>query len=351
MTMTTTEKPAGNGAIPAVQAPQGKAAQLIVQDGGSFANLLDTAKFEHMWRVAQVFSISGMVPKFYDKKPEACFVALQMAVRLDVDPMMFMQNTYMSPDGKPALYGQLAIALVNARGPFRGPIQFELSGAGDTRRCTAWQISKSTGERCEVTVDVAMAKAEGWYGRNPKWRTITDMMLRYRAGAWLGRVYAPECLMGMQTAEEVEDVHGTLEPQGDGAYAPRPTRAQVAQAAEPAEDDAAATAEAEAMHRAMDREAMGKPPAEEPEEPEATAIEEIRPPADPKTGRTNWNAWSLACIDAVKRLPTAAAVAQWREANRARIDTAPPSFADKVRQAVDEALDDPGRPPRPMAGE
>lgn len=337
MTMTTAEKPA----VPTVQAPLGKAAQLVVQDAGSFANLLDTAKFEHMWRVAQVFSISGMVPKLYDKKPEACFVAIQMAVRLEVDPMMFMQNTYMSPDGKPALYGQLAIALVNARGPFRGPIQFDLSGAGDARSCTAWQVSKSTGERCEVTVDVAMAKAEGWYGRNPKWRTITDMMLRYRAGAWLGRVYAPECLMGMQTAEEIEDVTGTLEPQGDGAYAPRPTRAQVAAAEEP-RDEAAVTAEAEAAHRAMDREAMGKPPAEEPKEPEAPAIEEIQPPVDAKTGRTNWGAWMVACTDAVKRLQSKAAVVQWRDANRAKIETAPPSFADKVRQAIDEALDDPG---------
>jgi len=57
-----------------------------------------------------------------------------MAVRLEVDPFMFMQNTYTSPDGKPAMEGKLAIALINARGPFVGGVQFEYSGEGDDYR-------------------------------------------------------------------------------------------------------------------------------------------------------------------------------------------------------------------------
>lgn len=202
----------------------------VVHDNSSFANLLDTAKFEHVWRVAKVFSSSGMVPKHFANKPEACFVAIQMALRLEVDPMMFMQNTYLSPDGKPAMQGQLAIALVNQRGPFKGPIQFTLSGEGDTRACRAWQYSRATGEICEVTVSIKHAKDEGWYQRNPKWKNIPDQMLRYRSGAWLARSYAPECLLGLPTIEEAQDM-GTLVAQDDGSYAlspapPRPTREQ-----------------------------------------------------------------------------------------------------------------------------
>lgn len=344
MTMTATEKPAANGAVPAIQPPQGRAAQLVVHDTGSFANLLDTGKFEHMWRVAQVFSVSGMVPKLYAQKPEACFVAIQMAVRLEVDPMMFMQNTYMSPDGKPALYGQLAIALVNARGPFRGPIQFTLDGAGDTRRCTAWQISKSTGERCEVTVDVAMAKAEGWYKRNPKWTTITDMMLRYRAGAWLGRVYAPECLMGMQTAEEVEDVQGTLTQDGDGAYAPRPTRAQVADAAprvvqpDTAADDVVADPTLDREYRqAMSGQVDTDEDVRKAEEAEAGAIE----PVIGAGNKPDWPRYVKDCTAAIRALNTQAAIMTWRDAHKARLDTMPPTQADQIRQAIDEQLADP----------
>lgn len=341
MTMTATEKPATNGAVPTIQPPQGKAAQIVVHDNGSFANLLDTGKFEHMWRVAQVFSVSGMVPKLYHQKPEACFVAIQMAVRLEVDPMMFMQNTYMSPDGKPALYGQLAIALVNARGPFRGPIQFTLDGAGDTRRCVAWQISKSTGERCEVTVDVAMAKAEGWYNRNPKWKSITDMMLRYRAGAWLGRVYAPECLMGMQTAEEVEDVHGVLAQEGDGAYAPRPTRAQVAATTMPdtSADDAVTDPTLDREYRqAMSGQVDTDEDVRKAEEAEAGSVIE---PAMGAGNKPDWPRFVKDCTATIKAMQSQGAILAWRDRHKARLDTMPPTQADQIRQAIDEQLADP----------
>jgi hypothetical protein len=211
----------GNGAqhaaLPATRPARSEI--MIVQDDSDFANLLDTARFEHIWRVAKVFAGSGMVPKLYAGKPEACFVATQMAVRLKVDPFMFMQNTYPSPDGKPAMEGKLAIALINARGPFKGGVQYKFSGEGETRACTAWGIHRDDDQPRELTISLATVKAEGWYSRNKKWQTMQDQMFRYRSGAWLGRAYCPEVLMGMQTAEEAED-RGILRQRGDGTYVP-----------------------------------------------------------------------------------------------------------------------------------
>jgi hypothetical protein len=58
-----------------------------------------------------------------------------------------------------------------------------------------------------------MAKREGWYSRRDKygnetskWQTMPELMLRYRAAAFFGRLYAPEILMGMQANDEVEDI-------------------------------------------------------------------------------------------------------------------------------------------------
>jgi hypothetical protein len=48
---------------------------------------------------------------------------------------------------------------------------------------------------------------EGWYSKaGSKWKTMPELMLRYRAAAFFGRLYAPEILMGMKTVEEIEDV-------------------------------------------------------------------------------------------------------------------------------------------------
>lgn len=226
--------------LPTVAAP--KEQKLLVQDTSSFANLLDTAKFEHMWRVARVFSSSKMVPKIFQDHPEDCFVAVQMAVRLEVDPFMFMQNTYPSPDGKPAMEGKLAIALINARGPFKGGVQFRFEGEGDKYGCVAFGLHRDDGQERSLKVDLATVKAEGWYGRNKKWQNMQQQMFMYRAGAWFGRAYCPEVLMGMQTIEEKEDM-GQLVRGADGTYsaepAPaRPTRQQFQQPTpEPAEPE------------------------------------------------------------------------------------------------------------------
>jgi hypothetical protein len=191
----------------------------------SFDNLLNPEKFEHIWRVAKAFAISGMVPDHF-KTTEAAFVAVQMAVRLEVDPFMLMQHTYVI-HGRPGMTGQLAIALVNARGPFRTPIMFELTGDGGSRACTAYAEHGATGKLCEMTVSMAMAQAEGWTS-NKKWQSIPDLMLQYRAGAWLGRVYAPECLMGLLTEDELRDM-GPLVEAADGTYQPAPPRPQQAE--------------------------------------------------------------------------------------------------------------------------
>jgi hypothetical protein len=52
-----------------------------------------------------------------------------------------------------------------------------------------------------------VAKLEGWIDKNgSKWRTMPEQMLRYRSAMWLARLYAPECLMGMSTVDELEDM-------------------------------------------------------------------------------------------------------------------------------------------------
>jgi hypothetical protein len=54
-----------------------------------------------------------------------------------------------------------------------------------------------------------MAKDEGWLTKNgSKWRTMPELMLKYRAAAFFARTECPEALYGFQTSDEVEDVHG-----------------------------------------------------------------------------------------------------------------------------------------------
>jgi hypothetical protein len=170
------------------------------------AFLVNKQLFEHVYRVAAGYSRTQLVPTHFQGKPDDCFVACQLAMRLGVDPFMLMQGLYVV-HGKPGMEAKLAIALANAKGAFRDRIKFRLEGEGPTRRCTAYAHDNDTGEALEQTVTMAMAKAEGWLDKpGSKWKTLPDLMLQYRSAAFLIRLTCPEVLMGLQTREEVDDL-------------------------------------------------------------------------------------------------------------------------------------------------
>ena len=72
----------------------------------------------------------------------------------------------------------------------------------------AYSTEIETGEVLESPkITMQMAKDEGWSTKNgSKWRSMAPLMIRYRAAAFLIRLYAPELTFGIHTREEVEDM-------------------------------------------------------------------------------------------------------------------------------------------------
>lgn len=166
------------------------------------------SNFEHMQRVAKVFSQSELVPEHFrgDKNLGNCVIALEMSRRMNASPLAIMQQMYIV-HGKPAWSSQFVIACLNSCGKY-SPIRFKIDGQGDSKSCTAYAIELATGETLTgPAVSIQMAKDEGWFGKNgSKWKTMSELMMRYRAATFFGRLYAPELLMGMKTQDEVIDV-------------------------------------------------------------------------------------------------------------------------------------------------
>ena len=161
--------------------------------------------FSLVQNVAKSFAASDMVPATYKGKPANVVIALDLANRLGMAPLMVMQNLHII-NGRPAWSSQFIIASINQSGKFT-PLRFEFSGSGDDRTCVAWAHSKDDGARVDgPSVGVKMAKAEGWWGKNgSKWPSMTDLMLTYRAAAFFGRTYCPEMLMGIYEENEIKD--------------------------------------------------------------------------------------------------------------------------------------------------
>ena len=220
----------------------------------------DLASFEFMQRTAKMFAASSMVPVAYqavvtkgygdnqttEPNPSAlpnCVIALDMSQRMKASPLAIMQNLHII-EGRPSWSSQFIIAAINNCGKF-SPLRFDLEWLDEmdasyssfewkdrkkveikhsvrikNAKCIAWAIEKATGERLEsAPVTMEMAVAEGWFGKNgSKWKSMPDLMMRYRSAAFFGRIYAPELLMGLPSADEVHDIVD-VERQSDGSYA------------------------------------------------------------------------------------------------------------------------------------
>lgn len=215
--------------------------------------LTESQGFELAQRAAKLLASSQLVPKEYQGNLPNCVIALNMAQRVGADPLQVMQNLVVV-HGKPTWSSQFLIATVNNCGRFSA-LRYEFFGERNTDDwgCRAWAIEKATGEKLVGTdVTIAMAKLEGWYQKNgSKWKTMPQQMLMYRAGAWWTRAYAPELSMGLQSADEANDI---IDVNPDGSVASVTTetmrstasevRAEVVQPEQPAATAAPAQAHA-----------------------------------------------------------------------------------------------------------
>lgn len=162
--------------------------------------------FNHGQRVAKMLASSSLIPKDYQGNIQNTMIALEIANRIGASPLMVMQNLYIV-HGKPSWSSSFIIAAINSSKKF-SPLRFEITGEGLDKGCVAWALENGTNERLESPkVTMAMAKAEGWSTKTgSKWVTMPDLMLRYRAASFFGRLYAPQILMGMHTVEEIVDI-------------------------------------------------------------------------------------------------------------------------------------------------
>lgn len=186
-------------------------------------NFFDPEQFQTIQRVSQMFACSELVPEMYrvsdknskEKAIANCMIAIETAQRIGASPLMVMQNMYIVY-GQPAWSAKFLTATVNGCGKYES-IKYRFTDKGkvkwnntdiDNIECVAYTREKGSSEVLEsIPVDIAMAIAEGWYGKKgSKWQTMPKLMLQYRTVTFWTRAYAPELSMGIKPEDEIADI-------------------------------------------------------------------------------------------------------------------------------------------------
>ena len=155
--------------------------------------------------VADKLASSTIVPQAYQKQPGNVLIALNTAQRLQVDPLMVMQNLYVVY-GNPSWSGQFALALLRNSSRYSKLEYVNLNGTdwrgGLKMRGHKWDGTVEDGP--EITPEL-VSKA-GWDKKNGnKWNEMPEQMFRYRAASWFAKSCCPEVLLGLPTVDEVRD--------------------------------------------------------------------------------------------------------------------------------------------------
>ena len=163
--------------------------------------------FELQQRRIKPYAQSDLVPASFRGNIGNCMIAFDMAKRMQANILAVMQNLYVV-HGNPSWSAKFAIAMFNTCGRFSA-IRYRFDGEGDDYGCTAYAAELATGDVVESPkITWKLVKAEGWLGKSgSKWKTMPDLMFRYRAAAYLIATTAPELLNGLRTREEEEDVY------------------------------------------------------------------------------------------------------------------------------------------------
>ena len=181
--------------------------------------------FALLQRQAMMFAQSSLVPPAYrvgglvkengrdvpnseNRAYANCGIALSMALRLGVDPMTVFQNMYII-QGRPSFGSTFMIGMFNKSGKYSSLNYVFVGEQGkDSYGCYATCCRLADGEKIDgPTVTIGMAKKEGWFTKSgSKWQSMPDLMLRYRAAAFLIRTITPEVTLGLLTQEEVMDI-------------------------------------------------------------------------------------------------------------------------------------------------
>jgi|GEM_PF-1143903 hypothetical protein len=169
--------------------------------------------FDQAWRYAQALATTQFVPATYQGKPNDCFIAIDVAHRLGVHPLMFLQNSYIV-HGRPAMEAKLILSLVNQSKLFVDPLEYEVVGedpSQDDYKVRAFATRESTGSVLYGPwITWKLVKGEGWESKGgSKWKTMPEVMFHYRAASWFTNRHCPEVKMGFMTTEEAQEVEDT----------------------------------------------------------------------------------------------------------------------------------------------
>lgn len=181
-------------------------AQVVTNERG-----VQLATMAEMLDFAAIISRSGLAPRGMET-PEKLFLAIQMGAEIGLSPMQAIQN--IAPiNGRPALFGPLALGLVQASGLLEEMEEYfedskgnrydsiEPNSPDDVKAVCI--TKRKNGQTVRSTFSVAEAKTANLWGKTGPWTQYKSRMMMHRARGFNLADNFSDVLRGIPTQEEM----------------------------------------------------------------------------------------------------------------------------------------------------
>ena len=169
-------------------------------------------------QLADLIHRSKLAPKGFDT-PESCLVGILYGMEVGLSPIAALQRMAII-DGRPTIWGDAALALVQASGlliSIREEIHEDATQAIGNRltaTCTVTRHGRT--EPVTKTFSVEDAKRAGLWQKPGPWSDYPKRMLAMRARAFALRDAFPDVLAGLYLREEIEPVTSSQQSNMEG---------------------------------------------------------------------------------------------------------------------------------------
>lgn len=176
----------------------------VVSDDSSISYILDTARFEHTWRIAGSMARASLIPKHlkgvdFEQTQANCFLVVNQSLRWGFDPFVVMASTY-EVGNKLAFEGKLIAAVINARANLEERLSYEFNdGKGDALELTVSGKIKGEKKARTITITVGQARTE-----NKMWTRDPEQKLMYNGALKWARRHMPEIIMGIISDDDAD---------------------------------------------------------------------------------------------------------------------------------------------------
>jgi len=183
------------------------------RQGFAPATLTEAVQFSEM------LASSSMVPRAYQGKPQDVLVCVQWGYEMGLAPMQALQNIAVI-NGKPSVYGDAAMALVQAS-PVCEDVEEYFEDEGTTNPVAVCVAKRKNRKPVIAKFSVEDAKRAGLWGKQGPWSAYPKRMMQMRARGFALRDAFPDVLKGMITAEEAQDYPDEAKPRAAKDITPR----------------------------------------------------------------------------------------------------------------------------------